>query len=211
MGYLYDSCVFIHCIKGASEILKVAAHCKNQKKRMIVSDEVVNELYPGKKVEEESIRESAIALQKCVLFAINGKVIDIINIKENCEIHSNYKKIRAQFYGWMTRTDYLDRLIKRGIITAEEIKSKGFRFKDVGECTLVAIAMTNPHTYEIITEDKGEVYKHPNQNIFDTYTACYEIKVWKYAEWKENTGYIDDNAAKTRPYQPKPSTKAISQ
>jgi hypothetical protein len=190
LGYLNDTCVFKHHINEASKIINVATHCIKQNKRMIVSNEIVNELYPGKNLEE-SVRERAIELHKCIEFAIDSKIIDIINITQNCEMSNNYKKIRNEFYGWMNRTDYLQKLMKDGKITKEEIQSKGFKFKDVGECTLVAIAMTNPHKYVIVTEDKGLVYKHPDQNIFDTYAPCHEIEIWKYAEWKDNTGYID--------------------
>jgi len=188
MGYLKDSCVFIKHINTGNKILEVSAHCKRNNKRLVISDEILTELYPGAQVEKEQERESAKELYKSVDFAVNTNLIEMIRLKDSPEIMSNYRTIRNRFYGWMKDHSYLKKLIKDGLITKEEIQSKGFKYKDVGECSLIAIAMVE-HNLTIVTNDKGKVYKHPEQNLFDTYAKDNDISVLSYKEWVQATAF----------------------
>lgn len=79
------------------------------------------------------------------------------------------KRIRKRFYGWMRDTEYLKKLIDEGKLSREDVKKKSFRNKDLGECELLAIAKASFGQYRIVTNDKGKVYQHPDQNLFDIY------------------------------------------
>jgi len=75
-------------------------------------------------------------------------------------------------------------LIQKGKIRPEERKS--FKYKDLGECSLIAIALENVSSNIIVTNDKGKIYLKPYENIFDFYP---DVKVMNYKEF--NT-YIEE-------------------
>lgn len=99
------------------------------------------------------------------------------------------KKIRKKFYSWMGDSNYLKLLVSRGVITKDDIKKKSFRNRDLGECELIAIAKTAVDEYQIVTNDKGRVFLHPKQNLFDDYAADMGLTVLSSGEWLNKIGY----------------------
>ena len=87
---------------------------------------------------------------------------------------------------------YLQLLIEDGKLTEEEIKKKSFRNKDLGECELIAIAKTSTDDYEIVTNDKGRVFLHPEQNLFDDYASNEGLIVLSSDEWLKKIDYKED-------------------
>lgn len=103
--------------------------------------------------------------------------------------YHNTRDLRKKFYGWMSDSNYLKLLVSRGMITEDEIKKKGFRNRDLGECELIAIAKTAVDEYQIVTNDKGRVFLHPKQNLFDDYAADMGLTVLSSEEWLNKIGY----------------------
>lgn len=87
----------------------------------------------------------------------------------------------------------MQKLIRDGKLTKEDIKKPGFRNKDLGECELLAIAKVSAGQYCIVTNDKGRVFQHPDQNIFDVYAKAPEIILITGEEWLNKIGF-DKNA-----------------
>ena len=117
---------------------------------------------------------------------IDTKIIKLIDVEDAIDgnvFKENYKNIRRRHYGWMTKVDYCKKLIRKGVLDEKEYQSKLFKLKDCGECSLIAIALTAPNDYIIISEDKGKVYKHPDVNIFDIYKDK-DILIVTYDKWK---------------------------
>lgn len=187
MKYLKDSCVFIDRTQDRDSIINIALHCKHRREKIAISQQIIDELHPGRRLER-SVREKGIELQESVQGAINSRLIDLISIEQDRRINDKYKEIRKRFYSWMTNPIYIRNMIDSGKLTIEEVRSKGFKHKDEGECTLIAIALSDPQNYIIITQDKGRVYKKPHENLFDTYAIPNNISVMNYEEW---TDYIE--------------------
>lgn len=182
MNYLKDSCVFINHTNDDGKIIGIALWCKKNNSKVTISKHILDELYPGSSLESD-VKLKAISLHECIDGAVSKGIIDMIDIKSNRDILDTYNEIRTRFYKWMREPSYLKMLVDRGDLTQEEIKSAAFRHKDEGECSLIAIAMNKPKNYAIITEDKGRVYKHPFNNLFDTYAEPHGIQVMNYKEW----------------------------
>ncbi len=89
----------------------------------------------------------------------------------------------------MSDINYLNLLISQGVITADDIKKKSFRKKDLGECELIAIAKTAKDEYQIVTNDKGRIFLHPEQNLFDDYASDVGLAVLSSEEWLNKIGY----------------------
>ncbi|RAZ95773.1 hypothetical protein DK853_28180, partial [Klebsiella oxytoca] len=101
------------------------------------------------------------------------------------------KKIRKKFYSWMSDINYLNLLISQGIISADDIKKKSFRNKDLGECELIAIAKLVKDKYQIVSNDKGRVFLHPDQNLFDEYASDIGLTILSSEEWLNKIDYGD--------------------
>ena len=100
------------------------------------------------------------------------------------------KKIRRRFYDWMKNPAYLKSLIAQGKISEDDIKKKSFRNKDMGECELIAIAKVSLDEHQIVTNDKGRVFLHPEQNLFDEYASEIGLTVLSSDEWLRQIGHI---------------------
>ena len=90
----------------------------------------------------------------------------------------------------MKDANYLRLLISRGIISESDIKKKSFRNKDMGECELIAIAKASDDEHQIVTNDKGRVFLHPEQNLFDEYASESGLTVLSSDEWLHKIGHI---------------------
>lgn len=193
MHYLVDTNVFLHSID--SNIYGVAIFCKNKGTDVCITETILNELDPGyyRENEDASTKEIYTSVKNFVEGKFGGKVIKLVKLAEIEGAPEELKKIRERFYGWMTDTAYLQRLINQGILTQEDIKKSSFRKKDMGECELVAIAKASGGEYWLVTNDKGNVYKHPDINIFDTYAGDSDVIILTGKEWLKQIGYIEEN------------------
>lgn len=54
---------------------------------------------------------------------------------------------------------------------------------------MIAIAKTAEDEYQIVTNDKGKVFLHPEQNLFDDYASKTGLIVLGSEEWLNKIGY----------------------
>ena len=191
MYYLVDTNVFLHSI--CNNIFAVADLCKKNETEITITETILNELEPGYYLELEDINARNIYTAVHNLsFGIMGiKIIRIVKLEDIPGAKEELRKIRKKFYSWMTDVNYLNHLIEKGIITSDDIKKKSFRKKDLGECELIAIAKSSKGEYEIVSNDKGKVFLHPEQNLFDDYAAEIGLVVLSSKEWLKNIGYSE--------------------
>lgn len=91
---------------------------------------------------------------------------------------------------------YLKKLIQDGKLSREDIKKTSFRNKDLGECELLAIAKASSGQYWIVTNDKGRVFQHPDQNLFDTYANDPDVILLTGEAWLNQIGFSENNEHK---------------
>ena len=189
MYYLVDTNVFLHSI--CDEIYKVADLCKKNETEITVTETILNELEPGYylEIEDDTAKDAYNSVYNLTYGTMGMKVIRLVKLDDIPGAREEFKKIRKKFYSWMSDVNYLNHLISQGIITADDIKKKSFRNKDVGECELIAIAKTAEDEYQIVTNDKGKVFLHPEQNLFDDYALKAGLIVLSSEEWLNKIGY----------------------
>ena len=189
MYYLVDTNVFIHSI--CDKIYKVADLCKKNKTEITVTETILNELEPGYylEIEDDATKNVYNSVYNLTYGTMGMKVIRLVRLDDIPGAKEELKKIRKKFYSWMGDVNYLNHLISQGIITADVIKKKSFRNKDLGECELIAIAKTAEDEYQIVTNDKGKVFLHPEQNLFDDYASNTGVIVLSSEEWLNKIGY----------------------
>ena len=192
MYYLVDTNVFFHSI--CDEIFAVADLCKKNGTEITVTETILNELEPGYylELEDETAKNVYNAVHNLTYGTMGIKVIRIVKLDDIPGAKEELKKIRKKFYSWMVDTNYLNMLISQGVITADDIKKKSFRNKDLGECELIAIAKTAEDEYQIVTNDKGRVFLHPEQNLFDDYASDIGLTVLSSEEWLNKICYETD-------------------
>ena len=193
MYYLVDTNVFLHAIRD--NIFSVADLCKKNGTDITITDTILSELEPGYYlgVEDETAKDTYNSVYNLSHGIMGIKVIRIININDIPGAKEELKKICKRFYSWMTDVAYLNHLVSQGIISANDIKKKNFRKKDLGECELIAIAKVEKNSYEIVTNDKGRVFLHPEQNLFDDYAAGIGLVVLNSDEWLDVIGYVKND------------------
>lgn len=191
MYYLVDTNVFLHVIH--SNIYAVAALCKEHNNDITITQTILNELDPGYYREKNDIssKEVYTAVNSLVTGARGVKIIRKICPKDVEGAVGELKKIRNRFYSWMKNPDYLHKMIKEGKISKEDIKKPSFRNKDLGECELLAIAKASAGQYFIVTNDKGKVYQHPDQNLFDVYENDPEVIILTGEDWIRKIGFTN--------------------
>lgn len=189
MYYLVDTNVFLHSI--CDNIFAVADLCKKNGTEITITETILSELEPGYylEIEDETARNIYTCVQNLSLGTMGIKVIRLVKIDDIPGAKEELKAIRKKFYGWMNDVNYLNHLISQGVITAEDIKKKSFRKKDMGECELIAIAKSSDEDYEIVSNDRGKVFLHPEQNLFDDYAAEIGLKVISSEEWLNKICY----------------------
>lgn len=188
MKYLKDTCVFIYKIDTASEILDVARHCENIGSKLCVTSTVMEELSPGPRVPKEKAEKSK-DIKQYLEFGCESKIVNIINIDESDKYKSNLKDIRRRYYDHLRDPDELNELVEKGLYTREQVRSKWFRNKDMGECSCIAIAMENTEDFVIVTDDKGRIFLKPDINLFEIYKDSHNIRVLNYEQWISETEY----------------------
>lgn len=192
MYYLVDTNVFLHAINES--VYSVAQLCKDKDNDVTITDTILNELEPGYylALEDETVKQVYNSVSNLAHGTMGLKVIRIVNIADVPGAKEELKKIRDRYYMWMRDGTYLQSLIAAGKLTVEDIKKKSFRNKDLGECELIAIAKTSTDDYEIVSNDKGRVFLHPEQNLFDDYASNEGLKVLNSDEWLEKIEYKEN-------------------
>lgn len=192
MYYLVDTNVFLHAINES--VYSVAQLCKDKDNDVTITETILNELEPGYylALEDETAKQVYYSVSNLAHGTMGLKVIRILNVADVPGAKEELKKIRDRYYMWMRDGTYLQSLIAAGKLTVEDIKKKSFRNKDLGECELIAIAKTSTDDYEIVTNDKGRVFLHPEQNLFDDYASNEGLIVLSSDEWLEKIGYKED-------------------
>ena len=160
MYYLVDTNVFLHSI--CNTIFAVADLCKKNGTEITVTETILNELEPGYylEIEDETARDVYNSVHNLTYGTMGMKVIRMVKLDDIPGAKEELKKIRKKFYSWMSDINYLNLLISQGIISADDIKKKSFRNKDLGECELIAIAKLAKDKYQIVSNDKGRVFLH---------------------------------------------------
>lgn len=189
MYYLVDTNVFLHSI--CDEIYKVADLCKKNETEITITETILNELEPGYylEVEDDTVRDIYNSVYNLTYGTMGMKVIRLVKLDDIPGAKEELKKIRKKFYSWMSDVNYLKHLILQGKLDADDIKKKSFRNKDLGECELIAIAKTAEDEYQIVTNDKGKVFLHPEQNLFDDYASDIGLTVLSSEKWLNKIGY----------------------
>lgn len=190
MYYLVDTNVFLHSI--SDEIFAVANLCKENNQDVTITETILNELEPGYylEIENKAAKEVYNAVHNLTFGTMGIQIIRLVKLEEIPGAKEELKKIRQRFYGWMRDANYLKTLICQGVITKEDIKKKSFRNKDMGECELIAIAKVSSDEHQIVTNDKGRVFLHPEQNLFDEYASEIGLTVLNSDEWLRKIGHI---------------------
>lgn len=188
MYYLVDTNVFLHALRD--NIFPVVDLCKKNGTEVTITDTILSELEPGNylEAEDKTAKDTYNSVYNLSHGTMGIKVIRIVNIDDIPGAKEELKKIRKRFYSWMTDSAYLNYLVSRGVISSDDIKKKTFRKKDLGECELIAIAKTAEDVYEIVTNDKGRVFLHPEQNLFDDYAVGIGLIVLNSDEWLNAIG-----------------------
>ena len=190
MYYLVDTNVFLHAIRN--EIYTVANLCKENNREVTITETILEELEPGYylEIEDETVKEAYNAVHNLTFGTMGIKTIRLIKLEEIPGAKEELKKIRRRFYDWMKDPNYLKALIAQGKISESDIKKKSFRNKDMGECELIAIAKVAPDKHQIVTNDKGRVFLHPEQNLFDECASKMGLAILSSDEWLRQIGHI---------------------
>lgn len=190
MYYLVDTNVFLHSI--CDEIFTVANLCKENNQDVAITETILNELEPGYylEIEDKAAKEVYNAVHNLTFGTMGIQIIRLVKLEEIPGAKEELRKIRQRFYGWMRDVDYLKMLISQGVITENDIKKKSFRNKDMGECELIAIAKVSSDEHQIVTNDKGRVFLHPEQNLFDEYASEIGLTVLNSDEWLRKIGHV---------------------
>mgnify|MGYP005775150903 FL=1 len=190
MYYLVDTNVFLHSI--CDDIFTVANLCKENNQDVTITKTILNELEPGYylEIEDEAAKEVYNTVHNLTFGTMGIQIIRLVKLEEIPGAKEELRKIRQRFYGWMRDVDYLKMLISQGKITENDIKKKSFRNKDMGECELIAIAKVSSDEHHIVTNDKGRVFLHPEQNLFDEYASEIGLTVLNSDEWLRKIGHV---------------------
>ena len=140
---------------------------------------------------DETARDVYNSVHNLTYGTMGMKVIRMVKLDDIPGAKEELKKIRKKFYSWMSDINYLNLLISQGIISADDIKKKSFRNKDLGECELIAIAKLAKDKYQIVSNDKGRVFLHPDQNLFDEYASDIGLTILSSEEWLNKIDYGD--------------------
>lgn len=189
MYYLVDTNVFLHAI--CNEIFTVANLCKENGEEVAITETILRELEPGYylEIEDKTANNAYTAVHNLTYGTMGIKMIRLIKLEEIPGAKDELKKIRQRFYGWMKDGNYLRLLISQGKISESDLKKKSFRNKDMGECELIAIAKVSNDEHQIVTNDKGRVFLHPEQNLFDEYASESGLTVLNSEEWFQKIGH----------------------
>ncbi|WP_195954475.1 hypothetical protein [Clostridium tertium] len=183
MIYLKDTCVLIERF-DALELINTTRIYKNTKDIFALTDIIIDELYPGKSVNECNAEKS-----KSLLSGINilegSNALETYYVKVNGKYKENFERIRRAFYGHLKDPKFVKDALMRGEITRDQFKNRTYVYKDYGECSCIAVAMEDNENISIVSNDKGKIFLKPHINLFNKYKESHDIQVINYDEWKE--------------------------
>mgnify|MGYP004527705873 CR=1 FL=1 len=184
MIYLKDTCVLIKKF-DTSELIRVTSIYKDTKDVFALTDIIIDELHPGKSVNEYDAEKSNNLLSGIKVLE-NSHLLETYSVKGKGKYKDNFDKIRRAFYGHLKDHNFVKQALAKGEITREQFKNRTYIYKDYGECSCIAVAIENPKEISIVSNDKGRVFLKPNINLFNKYIESHNIQVLNYEEWKEN-------------------------
>lgn len=191
--YLKDTCLFINRFNSL-DIIKLLKSYKINSHIFGVTDVIVNELRPGKAVAQAAAEKSEALIGVINTFEKNQS-IKVYNVENAGNYKSNFEKIRKKYYGHLNDVNAIKKALKNKEITQAEFESRSYRYKDYGECSCIAVAMTSPQDIHIVSDDKGRIFLKPNINLFDKYKDSHGINVLDFHQW--TSALEADTAAKS--------------
>lgn len=184
MKHLFDTCTLLNKLSKPTKLLKVMEEVNNKKDNFWVPDIVMDELAINKSLTEEQIEQSLGIINTLDMGSKSYESVDTICINSNKKYKEEFEKIRFAHYFHVSQKELLRR-VKCGDITKE--KANQLKSKDKGECACIAIAITEPNEFIIVSEDDGKIVEFPHKNIFEIYKKSNNIKVYKYEAWQDIT------------------------
>lgn len=183
MIYLKDTCVLIKKF-NTSEIIRVAGIYKDTNDTFALTDIIMDELHPGKSVNEYDAEKSK-SLLAGIKVLENSHLLETYSVKDSGKYKDNFDKIRRAFYGHLKDPNFIRQALAKGEITKEQFKNRTYIYKDYGECSCIAVAMENPTEIAIVSNDKGRIFLKPAINLFNKYRESDNIQVLDYEEWEK--------------------------
>lgn len=183
MIYLKDTCVLIKKF-NTSEIIRVAGIYKDTNDTFALTDIIMDELHPGKSVNEYDAEKSK-SLLAGIKVLENSHLLETYSVKDSGKYKDNFDKIRRAFYGHLKDPNFIRQALAKGEIKKEQFKNRTYIYKDYGECSCIAVAMENPTEIAIVSNDKGRIFLKPAINLFNKYRESDNIQVLDYEEWEK--------------------------
>ncbi|EOU1743907.1 hypothetical protein [Clostridium perfringens] len=180
MEHLFDTCTFLGELHEPSNIIELGKKFKNNNENINITNVIMDELNPPNYLEQKQKDKSNGIINTLMLCEKSGYGVKMINIDDNEEYKKNLNDIRRRHYNHVSQ-HAISKRIRLGEITKEE--GIHLKKKDLGECSCIAIAMTNPELYIIVSEDEGEICERPDINIFNIYRKSHRINVFKFYDW----------------------------
>lgn len=181
MEHLFDTCTFFNELNEPSNIIELSKKIYKKKDKLLVTDIVIEELMPTRTLEEDKKNIDRGIINGLHMCEKSSCGTEIISIGSNEEYKKNYNDIRKRYYSHIN-PQQLSKRVKSGEITNSVAKI--LKKKDRGECSCIAVAITKPSEYCIVSEDEGRVCEKPDINIFDIYRNSHNLKVYKFNKWK---------------------------
>lgn len=180
MKHLFDTCTFFNELSSPNEIINLGRRVKENKEKICITNFIWDELQPHRHLDKEKIEQSTGIINGLQFCEDNLKSLETIRILENSSYKMNYNDIRKRYYSHINARE-LKRRITNGEITEKDAKK--LKKKDCGECSCIAIAITDPRNICIVSEDEGKICERPEINIFDIYRRSHNIMVFKFISW----------------------------
>lgn len=192
MKTLIDTCVLVHKITLPSKLINFAQDINKSNNQLSITDIIFNELQVTPNLTEE---QKDISTGIINVIEYENSIIEIIDTSSNEQYKQNLDNIRKRFYSHVTDIKQLKKALDEGKIQKNQIKS--LRKKDLGECSLIAVAITDPNNIIIVTDDIGRITLKPDINLFEKYKLEYNINIYNYDEFLNYAKTIGINSQKT--------------
>ena len=182
MKHLFDTCTFLNELFEPTKLIEVMKSVNNNRDNFLVTDIVMDELVVTKNLTKEQVKISTGIINTLEMGFKSYENVNAISISSNKRYKDEFDKIRFAHYFHVSQKE-LVRRVKAGEITKE--KANKLKSKDKGECACIAIAITEPNEFMIVSEDDGKIVEFPEKNIFEIYKKSNKIKVYKYVAWQD--------------------------
>ncbi|MBU3089824.1 hypothetical protein KPL42_15165 [Clostridium gasigenes] len=182
MKHLFDTCTLLKELSQPIKLLEIMKVVNKNEDSFLVPDIVMDELEITEKLTEEQVQQSRGIFNTLGVGFRSYNNVDTISINSNKKYKQEFDKIRFAHYFHVSQKE-LVRRVKCGEITRE--RANKLRNRDRGECACIAIAITEPNEFIIVSEDDGKIIEYPKKNIFEIYKKSDKIKVYKYEAWQD--------------------------